>query len=608
MDTFYSLNKLLSTLPFSILGYYEHDKELDDFFERLCDSDFISKKNNIELVSYSYAKLENLNEWGTKSLSQKFFFHALNEKYSLLALNIYYSIRNKLFDRKQKDIDESPHLSNNVAIVLSRLFLKDVGFRLKYTEERNWHFSFLEQNQIFSIQVPLCRIIQIPADAAKETKEMDVFRSALGKFLATSVSVLNSKDELQKLLIQKNEKRNSSYEKKDVIDTPIDTQFQEFLKIFKPKDELEALRNEFVEAIHFWHITNPDYLTTTDTKKHLENWAELFFQIVFISLVYNSWIEYFPSVCGLDESKRNREYRNLGGLILGYKLDDNITLTQEERSIFRIVSSRISSIVAGQWMFDNNKELRRERNRRRLKNAFEEFEKLDADILHGKKQVDASFKVAIANYFKKHEKILTKEFEYSYNSLLKNNDNYCSKYCLFQLKDDSTACGECRVNIKNPLFSKKRKKQCCNENNLVSEHFNVPLIKGLMESLIIHKSNDKATIKKEFSQQEFSVTITYKNGDVFNISEFIIKLKDKMHNGSFIGKFFCDYYDTLDCHGIFIMEYFDKKKTVPFFNSRDSIKFVKPDEKIIEVNESYPFPTKTPLTAKKIKITFKNEL
>lgn len=610
MDTFYSLNKLLSTLPFSILGYYEHEKELDDFFERLCDSNFISKKNNIELVSYSYAKLENLNEWGTKSLSQKFFFHALNEKYSLLALNIYYSIRNKLFDRKQEDINNSPHLSNNVAIVLSRLFLKDVGFRLKYSEEKNWHFSFLEQNQIFSIQIPLCRLIQIPGGVPEETKEMDIFRSALGKFLATSVSVLKSKDELTKLLIQKDESRNSSYEKKEVSSTPIDTQFAEFLKIFKPKEELETLRNELVEAIHFWHITNPDYLTTTDTKEHIENWAELFFQIVFISLVYNSWIEYFPSVCGLDESKQNREYRNLGGLILGYKLDDNVTLTQEERSIFRIISSRISSVVAGQWMFENNKELRRERNKKLLKKAFEEFEKLETNtILHGENPVDNTFKQSFEDYYKKYGNILTTEFRNSFYSLLKNNNNYCSKYCLFELKDDSTPCGNCNVNIKKPLFSNKKTKKCCNENKLQSKHFNVPLIKALMESLIKHKvSNKNGSIKKDFSGQEFSITITYKNGDTFDISEFISKLKDKKHKGSFIGKFFCDYYDTLDCHGIFIMEYFSGKEIVPFFNSRDSIKFVKPNEKIIEVNESYPFPAETSVTAKKIKITFKNEL
>jgi hypothetical protein len=606
MDSFYALNKLLSKLPFSILGYYQHEKEIDSFFELLCESDFIAKKSNIKLVSYSYARLKGLNDWKTESLSRKFFFHALNEKYSLLILNLYYSFRDKLFNKTEDDIKDNQFHSNNVAIVLSRLFLKDVGFRLSYTTDKNWHFSLLEQNNVFSIKIPLSRILNKPNESPLSDEEY--FKSTLSYFLSTAISAIDTEN-LNNLLVLKVPDSKSSYELSDNNkQSPIFTHIDNLRNAFKPKNEIEILRHEIVQAIYFWHITNPGYFTRENTIKHIENWVELFFQITIISLVYDSWIEYFPSVCGLDESEGAKQYRNLGGLILGYKTDAPIT--QEERSVFRIISARISSTVAGQWMFDNNKELRRDRNRIFLKKAFEEFEKLEKNtILHGENPVDESFLKSFNDYYDKYEKILTAEFKKSFHALLKNNNNYCSKYCLFELKGDYTACGNCKVQIKNAIFSTKRKKKCCNENSLTAQRFNIPLIKALLESLTTHKNSKKrASIKKEFSDNKIGMIITYKNGDTFNISEFIAKLKDKTHKGSFIGKFFCDYYDTLDCHGIFIMEYYNGSELLPFFNSRDSIRYVKRDEKTIEVNASYPFPADGQLSVNKIKVTFINEL
>lgn len=614
MDTFYSLNKLLSTLPFSILGYYEHEKELDDFFERLCESDFISKKNNIELVSYSYARLDKLNEWGTESLSPKLFFHALDEKYSLLALNVYYSIRNKLFDRKEEDVNDNPHLSNNVAIVLSRLLLKDVGFRLSYTFDKDWHFSFLEQNQIFSIKIPLERLIKLSKKTSVSSdKLMGLFREALGKFLSDTVVKLNSEPYLEKLLIQKAKSRHSSYEKKSISTSLIDNEFDKFIKVFKSKRELEILRDEFVEAIYFWHTTNPGYLTISDTKEHIKNWVELFFQIVFISLVYNSWVEYFPSVCGLDESKQNREYRNLGGLILGYKIDENKSLTQEERSIFRIISSRISSTVAGQWMFDNNRQLKRERNKARLKAAHDQFVKLDNNIIHGISPITADFEKAYLEFWETHKSILTKEFEKSFNSLkTKSKDTdgnqYINKYCLIELSNKNSACSDCKIKITNPFFLKDDC-LCCKQNSISADCFNIPLVKSLLEVFLKDESGQALTSTKNISDNTICIEVCHPSG--FKVSNFIDKIK-KSHNGSLIGTYFMEYYDLIDAHGVYQLAYEKDGTFYPFFDTRNAIKYVKyygksSQENKIILNEKFTFPTESDISALKIKITFKIE-
>ena len=138
--------------------------------------------------------------------------------------------------------------------------------------------------------------------------------------------------------------------------------------------------------IFFWHKTNPGYFTDVDTKEHIENWVELFFQIVFISLVYESWVEYFPSICGVRKANNEIEFRNLGGLILGYKISDEISA--EERSLFRILSARISAVVAGQWTYENTEALILEGRRKEFKKLFDDFAKIldyDKDNPTGKR-------------------------------------------------------------------------------------------------------------------------------------------------------------------------------------------------------------------------------
>lgn len=535
MDTFYALNKLLSTLPFSILGYFEHEKELDVFLERLCESDFVSKKDKIELVSYSYAKLETLENWETKSLSSGLFFHALNEKYSLLALNVYYTIRNKLFERGDEEIDNSAFLSNNVAIVLSRLFLKDIGFRLRYTEENDWHFSFLEQHLLFSIQLPLSRLIKTDGDRKDNERPLTVFKKALGKFLGEAIEALNSDGSIKDLILQKADGKNSSYKKYKTDNSPISAKLDAFLTTFRPKAELQQLRDELVDTIYFWHTANPGYLTAQDTRKHIENWVELFFQIVFISLVYDAWVEYFPSICGLEE-KAGRKYRNLGGLILGYQIAEGNTLTQEERSIFRIISARISSTVAGQWLFENN--ILKQIDYHRF--MFREFcDILNDTSLNHKKRFTSHFDYLHGRAESKDGsqilKGLLEDYKFSIGEEFIKwaavNDQKFSKYlaviCAPGREKDSNVNAlwkDCQAHFEASCLDKKCVYCRIRDANCVSRelkfYLNLPLICKLINEFELYPEAAPATISLLDGH-----TLVFSYTNKFNLSGFLTKLK-----------------------------------------------------------------------------------
>lgn len=577
MENFYSLQKLLSKLPFSIQGYFEHEKELDNFFIQLCSSDFISQRNNIELVSYSYAKLTNLNSWETDSYSTGFFFHSLNEKYSLLALNIYYTLRNELFQRTKTDYDNHKHLSNNVAIVLSRLFLKDVGFRLCYTMEDNWHFSFYEQNNLFSIKLPLSRIIKITSK--EKSSEQEKFRTALSKFLADAIAAIDTEEKVKKLIIQKKEKSNSTYFKFDSDDTPIKTAFNEFRKVFKTKKDLDILKNEFVEAIYFWHRANPGYLTTTDTRKHIENWVELFFQIVFISLVYDAWVEYFPSICGIQNDDK---YRNLGGLILGYKIDQSIK--QEERSLFRIISERISSTIAAQWMHEHNEATVLEKKRKEFKALFDKYGKVldhgNKDRSHSNADVDND---VLTQWKQQAEDNLdfAKPFiaiEDKYSAYLKVGEK-THQGLLLNVYLDKQGSNESFLRSRNLFY-----KSIVNKgfNGFKYDYIDIIFLNDFLKLLHENKggntngNNIAIECKHEGNKQiglknkRFEISVEFVGADSqFRMNDFYLKLKSA-HNstGTNFTTFLLNNYELLRIHGD--LEITDKAGTSHFLLSRDA--------------------------------------
>lgn len=367
MSSFYSLGKLLGSLPFSIRGRDDHVGTVDQFFHRLCESEFIARADNVEVVSYSLAKLEDPDTWETASHSKGYFFHALNEKYTLLALNIYSSLRDELFGLVASDYDQDKngYRSQTVAIALSRLFIRDVGFRVAYSNEGNWRFGLYEQNNHFTIKIPLAKVLATPSGGLSLE---ETFQSAITSFLSEAIDDLTENPQgLENLLLQKISKAKfgEGKVKYDSDTDPLKTPRKRFRGVFKEKEELCEFREELVRAILFWDSNNKGYFIGYDTENRVRDWVELFFPIVFLSFVYRSWFEYFPSVCGLRRQGDTVEQRNIGGLVLGYKLSKNLSL--DERSAFRLISGRITGVVAAQYLYERSVHAQIELSRSKFK-------------------------------------------------------------------------------------------------------------------------------------------------------------------------------------------------------------------------------------------------
>ncbi|MBE7516107.1 MAG: hypothetical protein HS105_05795 [Chloracidobacterium sp.] len=327
MASLTSLNNLLYELPFSVISR-NAQKDISDFFAKLRDSEFVSGNKKINLISYNIGELhkEEVHKWTvTKGHLRHFFFYSLNERYSLPVLSAYFGLREHLFGKGGNKVD-------NAAMVLSRLFVRDVGFRLSYdADSDDWEFGYVEPLRAFSIKLPLSRVFN---EGIKETH----FRNAIGSF------VKNIDPDVKLPLKKHLHDDDSLFELTGSDDGRLFDAFKPVGKCFRSRSSLSYLKREIVSGILAWHNSNPGFLNTTETKPTIENWVEIFFQVLLISLVYKSWIEYFPAPCGILHHENIRLYRNLGGLIVGYKLNDQ--LSQEERAIFRLISSRITAAAA----------------------------------------------------------------------------------------------------------------------------------------------------------------------------------------------------------------------------------------------------------------------
>jgi len=345
-----SLNNLLFDLPFSVINR-DAEKDISTFFSKLRDSEFVSGNKKINLISCSIANLDQNKSasWTAVSRSDKFYFYSLNERFSILILSAYFEFRQMLFGvtKPKTEIGNGPTISDanadtNMAIILSKLLIGDTSFRLRYdSNATDWQFGYIAPIRAFSIKLPLLRILK------RGITEVD-FRNALGTF----VKSVNTIEDLPLIrhssevgdydsVFQLTGKKNRAFIKA----------FSCVRKCFRDRRALTRLKDEIVQGILGWHQSNPGFLINSSSKDKtrsiVESWVESFFPVLLISLVYKSWVEYFPVPCCV---WTDGTYRNLGGLIVGYKLNDQIS--HEERAIFRLISSRITAAASIQQSID----------------------------------------------------------------------------------------------------------------------------------------------------------------------------------------------------------------------------------------------------------------
>lgn len=561
--------EVLDKFPFSISGYNYPDKEYEEFFRRICKfQESLENDNKIHFTISGFAKLtatSNLSEaeldkWETESLKYLLF----NDNYlgfSEPILSLYVALLQHLSPDKRIVNILAENVNNSILI---KILLNDNLEKIQ--------FSFIKSDNTLLIEVPFSYF------NGYENKNKDSLQN-----------IFNDINQDCDLIVER-ESSSSSY------------------SISLTDDKLSKFSQMLERLLNLTNVTTISELTPENVYDRLlkevlrnnkYNPKEIY-SLVFASAIlcyfYDCSLTYFVSTARVANNKRY----TLGAMGIGLKAGND--LTDNDKALYSILVNHLAANLSTQLIFESNKHLNRENDRKNLKEALEEVAKLDTQVLHGTNAAENGFDSAFNNIYEKYKDILSDYFIQSYKTLKLANCNHISKYCLVKLIN-SGDCGDCNIAVRPKIFKSSFGEKCCSSIGNM-DLINMPLIEALFDKITTEERENAVTLEKcELTDdREIVFEIAYSKG--FNVKEFVSKLKTS-HNGSLIGEFFINKYRALDCHGIFKM--IDTNSQQEFFNSRETIQRVDKNEKKIIINEHYQFPESINST-NKIKIVFKNEL
>ncbi len=553
METFESLyNSVIRKLPFSIIGYSDLDERINDFFDNFSEHFFLRRSNKFSFISYSFVKLSKIETWDIDDLGRDFFFNSFKDKYTEIILGYYYYL--KKINIKKDFEEESEEKLKLTVNFLSEYFSGDVGYRVGVNSKKIAEVSFLQSKNTIDITLPN-KIFKIRGiEKIQEIFHEDLF---LPISSIQNLDLGNSRDEVYRNLYRYEHQPNDE----------IKSIYLNVTKKLFNEDETKKILEDLKQQFRFFCNNNRQFFRAFKDANEIDNfigeWVKTLISVATISVYYNSFIEYMPSICGVFQKGNNiEEKRNLGGLIVAYSIKDEIN--NEERALFRLVGDRITAIIAGQYLYDKNRTLRQNESTRKIQDCFDKWvvgngdeksKKIRHHIFHDElalipSECQSSGLVINITDVNDEIKKMTQE--------LKANDEYkkyLSSYFLSRFEDLKT---KKRV-YKDDLIRLSKKIKNTKDSNVFSkyfndslitlEYFNVPLFEKLLGLLL---EQDDRKIKMESIQIKIDKANSTNNGDMIYIeAEFEEEQEliyyNKIKNGN-LANFFIDNYDAFHGH------------------------------------------------------------
>lgn len=561
--------QLLRRFNFSIGGYSNPEKEVSDFFYKLCKNELIYQNESIRLLMFGFAQLSvndineiNLDKWETKPLS-KFNYFDYSSGYAEVLLSLYIHCLNEICDNKR------------ATNIISESIRRDINLRI-FIDKNEKKFQFRENKRLEALEIIVPGNIFNDIDSAID---LNAFKDSKNAEIKNFVT------------------QDEDFEHEYKIDSATQTQFKQcyeelakkVLKI-QPKEFLNAIdtylpSKSIQEKIKQKTLRNPD--------ANLADILAVAYSASLFCYFFDCSVEYFVSVSNVSLDKKY----SLGSIAVGIK--NGAELSYDERAMFSIISNHIASNLSAQIIFNNSKEIKRKALRTDLKEKYNSLKDIEpANPLHGTEAIEQAQLEAIKNVVTENESAFSKEFNNYLDKLKTENSNHISKYCLVELKENEF-CG-CKIDKPVHQFSKPTvaEPKCHNPIGNMTL-VNIPFINGLFSKLTESRNNITCTIKdKKIEGKQIVFEVEYSSD--FPIEEFYRKLK-LSHKGDLIGTYFIENYSLLDAHGIFKIIDKDKKE---IFNSREMINMVI-DKKLI-LNESHFLTESSDL--KNLQLIFINEL
>lgn len=544
---------VFKSLPFSITGHFDFDTKKYEFYEKLISSNFIKYNPNLTLIFSALAQFQtsksSILQWDLRAYSN-FYFKSFTDGDKEKVLSFYFwLLKNYGESFANKEILRP-------TFILAELVLKDIDFQVRLTNDEYPLINYAKKDGVLIVSIPRSMFKSIPGR-----------KSSSGIKRAFSDLFDNPKYERKTFCKKVN---NTRYYEIDVAKLT-----QENEKYFQLKKEIINADEE--EKIIKDLKSQYEYFSKNSGNDLIEKNENLFDQFIrcclaisFVCYYYSSTIEYMLSVAAVHYKTQNQVYeRNLGGLIVGYK--DDYNLSSEERTIFNLISDRITSVIAGNYLYNEDKNLRVERDRKVLKSVFSDFATLvDSSYMHSETPLDDTSLKKVEEYIKDNDSFFCRNtFMPFLNSLKEINRGLINKYCLIKLQPNKFN------QIENfPFFQKTDLKILWKE--IEWDYCNVPFIFQFILDISSNHNDTTAELitctinkaSKENPKSEVVLNINYK--PYFDFSGFKNKLENS-HNGSFIGRYLLNYYNLLVAHGNII-----------FFNNNDLVFDAMNDINVIE--------------------------
>ncbi|MFN8289446.1 MAG: hypothetical protein U0U70_04270 [Chitinophagaceae bacterium] len=340
-------NDVLNSLPYSLKGHNNIEEKLHKFYNKLIETNFLKHSDKYTFLCSALLRLPSVTQQEKESKT-------ILENWELSSFdNIFY----KTFIEGDKDEALSFYFyllkwagskcgvkSLSTSQILSKFFIADLDFKVGLIPDliiEKPYVKYDKRRHLFEIFIP-----------------KSIFKTTNFENLPHLRLELNKMWHAREKMIKRKDVEGRLY----VVDTP--QSFNHFEQIFdllfyenKIDGVVSVLTNEYFKEFSKFRLYSNDEALFT-----LVSYCSVC--ISFLCLYYDCYVEYMLSIAKVDYKPgfRNNEYvsipeyRNIGGLILGYNC--NSVLTQEERVIFNLTSDRLASVIAGQYLYEEIEELK----------------------------------------------------------------------------------------------------------------------------------------------------------------------------------------------------------------------------------------------------------
>lgn len=384
---------------FSITGHADIEEEVHSFLEKLSKAKFFKEDSTVPFTFLMGGVMQILDKdlWELKNFDS-FYCNVFNHADKAEVLS-FYSFLN-YHGKKEKEITSK---------VLSKLFGQDIDFHLSVKEIDEPECEFDEKNKVFKIIMPDVVIEKNLRKNHKRYKEAfwkhfeDLFKDGEEHLIA-----FEKKPKGRKNVIYINEK---IVEENVVVKKYVEL----YELLFDGKQVDECKKKLFKALCHQKDKQNRHlFIQGAQINNLLNELTISAIALTFLCVYLESSIEYLMSVGKVEETNGEKIYRNIGGLIVGYK--NTHQLPPDERIRLNLISDRLTAIVASDWQ---NTKYNEKTNRENTVATWKEKE-----VQNGTKRADQYMKCVNSKNWISFEKSVSDKTNLLWNGYC-NDPNKC---------------------------------------------------------------------------------------------------------------------------------------------------------------------------------------